>query len=135
VIFTASTDLGSTRHTSRLIGPFLRWFKPDVSAETIHAVQVMVRKTGHVTEYAILAVLFWIARRVAGGTRPLLQNWNWREAWLIVLGCALYAITDELHQSFVATRQESVVDIFIDTVGALFGLLAIRAFGRWRKRW
>lgn len=135
MIFVASTDLGSTRHTSRFIGPFLRWFNPDISAETIHAVQVAVRKGGHVTEYAVLAVLFWVARRVSKEVRPILSGWRWSEAGLIVVYCGLYAITDELHQTFVSSRQGSPWDVMIDSLGAFCGLVAVWLLGRWRNRW
>jgi VanZ family protein len=134
VIFVASTDLGSTRHTSRIIGPLLRWFKPDVSDETITAVQAVVRKGGHVTEYAILAILFWRGKRIAQGMRPLLKAWDWCEAWMIVLWCGLYAVSDEVHQKFVASRQGQALDVLIDSVGALCGLLVLWAIGRSRKR-
>ena len=62
-IFVGSTDLLSAEHTSRFIGPFLRWFAPDVSDATIVSVQLVVRKCGHLTEYAILAALLYRAFR------------------------------------------------------------------------
>ena len=135
VIFVGSTDLGSSRRTSRFIGPVLRWFKPDVSDETIRAVQAVIRKSGHVAEYAILAMLAWWARRKASGALPLLSNWNWRETWLIVAFCALYAVTDELHQTFVSTRQGHPFDVMIDSLGALCGLVLIWFWGRRKNRW
>jgi VanZ family protein len=132
-IFVASTDLGSNQRTSRLIGPFLRWFKPDVSEATIRAVQAVVRKSGHVTGYAILALLLFRARRL--DTRLPGGPWQWREFWIVVAVCAAYAVSDEVHQSFVPSRQGSVIDILIDTSGAAAGLLLLRWAGRWRKIW
>ena len=135
VIFLVSTDLGSSRNTSRFIGPLLRWFKPDVTDETIRRVQAVIRKGGHVTEYAILALLFWRAGRVFRKDKPLMQNWRWREAGWIVLWCALYAISDELHQSFISTRQGNPWDVLLDSAGALVGLAGLWAIGRWKERW
>src|SRR5206468_13038871 len=66
VIFLASTDLMSAEHTSRFLGPFLRWLKPDVTADAIAKVQLFLRKVAHLTEYAILATLLW--RAVYSGT-------------------------------------------------------------------
>src|SRR5438046_10605999 len=66
VIFLASTDLMSAEHTSRFLGPFLRWLKPDVTADAIAKVQLFLRKVAHLTEYAILAALLW--RAVYSGT-------------------------------------------------------------------
>src|SRR5438093_4581488 len=63
VIFVGSSDLMSAEHTSRFLGPFLRWLKPDVTADAIAKVQLFVRKVAHLTEYAILAILLWRALR------------------------------------------------------------------------
>ena len=44
-----------------------------------------------------------------------------------VLGSAIFAITDEIHQSFVPNRGASPVDVMIDITGALIavGLISI----------
>lgn len=133
LIFGASTDAGSSTHSSRIIGPLLRFFKPDVSPETIDRVQTVVRKGGHLTEYAILAFLLWRARRKPA--RRDRRPWNWNEAWFAVAGVALYAMSDEFHQSFVPSREASVRDVLIDTAGGLAGVAVIWLVGRWRKRW
>jgi VanZ family protein len=135
VIFAGSTNLGSSQRTARIIGPILRWFKPDVSEQTIAGVQAVVRKGAHVTVYSVLAMLTWRGRRVARGAPRLLADWSWREAWAIVLFCAIYAVTDELHQTFVATRLGQPLDVLIDSVGALCGLLLIWMIGQRMSRW
>jgi VanZ family protein len=112
-IFVGSTDLLSAEHTSRYIGPFLRWFAPHVSDATIATVQLVVRKCAHLTEYAILAALLYralserIRRAVVGA----------------FVSAAIYATIDELHQSFVATRTGTPWDVIIDCVGAIAGLV------------
>ncbi len=135
VIFIGSTDLGSSQRTSRIIGPILRWFDPNVSDETIRAVQAVVRKGAHVAVYGALALLAWRGRRVVRNVRLLEGGWSWPEMWGIVGFCALYAATDELHQSFVQSRQGSVWDIGFDSAGATGALLLLWALGRWRKLW
>ncbi|MFN2622594.1 MAG: VanZ family protein [Chthoniobacterales bacterium] len=112
-IFVGSTDLLSAEHTSRFIGPFLRWFAPDVSDATIASVQFIVRKCAHLTEYAILAALLYRAFRQH-------RDRVFRIAFIIA---ALYAALDEFHQSFVASRTASPWDVTIDCAGALIGLL------------
>lgn len=133
LIYSMSTGLGSTRHTSRIIGPILRWFNPNIPDETIWRIQLTLRKTGHVTEYAILALLLWRARRrpVAGDRRP----WDWREAGIALALTVLFAISDEWHQSFVPSREGSVRDVLIDTAGASAGLLGFWWRGKQRRRW
>src|ERR1043165_3472724 len=66
-IFFGSTDLLSAEHTSRFIGPFLRWFSPDISDATVASIQLFVRKCGHLSEYAILAALLYRAPRHSAG--------------------------------------------------------------------
>lgn len=130
IIYAGSTDLLSSQNTSRVIGPFLRWLKPDVSPRTIALVQTVVRKSGHLTEYALLAILVWRAARTTDDV-----GWSWRAAWLAVVIVALYAATDEVHQSLVATRDGRVVDVFIDVVGAAAGLALLWCWGKWRRAW
>src|SRR6185369_2252369 len=100
LIFGASTDLGSMQHTSRIIGPVLRFFSPNVSDETVHDVQVAVWKTGHLSGYAMLAALVWRAKQRG----IFVSGWNWRSARFAEIVAALYAVTDEFHQSFVLTH-------------------------------
>ena len=116
LIFIASTDLMSGEHTSRFIGPFLQWLMRDVSPATIAAVQLIVRKLAHVTEYAILAMLLFRAV-LARGKRTVVQP------GIVLLIAASYAALDEFHQSFVASRTGSPRDVAIDICGAMVGLL------------
>lgn len=133
LIFSASTGLGSAQRPSRILGPFLRWLVPGIGEDTISAVRFGVRKTGHVLEFAVLAVLLWRARRqsVANDSRP----WSWAEARWAVLVAALYAATDEFHQSFVPSRDGAVADVLLDTVGATLGLLCVWRVGSQLKSW
>ena len=133
LIFSASTDVMSSRRTSRIIGPLLRWLNPNVSDETIRAVQIVVRKGGHVAEYSVLAALLWRARRkpIKNDPRP----WSWREAALVVFYSGLYAATDEFHQWFIPSRGASVWDALLDMLGAALGLLLLWRLGRTRRQW
>jgi VanZ family protein len=119
VIFLGSTDLMSAEHTSRFIVPFLRWLKPDISAETLASVHFVLRKCAHVGEYAVLALPLLRAA-------TLMTNFNGSMAilYVSVLGvCLFVAATDEFHQTFVVSRGASVRDIVIDGGGAILGLL------------
>jgi VanZ family protein len=131
VIFAASSDVGSARNTSRLIGPILRFFNPEVSDETIRSVQMVVRKGAHVTVYAVLALLLWRGNRIYFGKPPQM---SWREYWCILAFCVVYAVSDEFHQSFVSSRYGSVYDVLLDAAGAAAGLLLLRALMLRRKR-
>jgi len=77
----------------------------------------VLRKSAHMTEYAILAVL--LVRAIGSYT------------WAFVLAVA-YAGSDEFHQTFVRGRHGTPVDVGIDAVGALIGLSLLRSkMGRW----
>jgi VanZ family protein len=133
LIFGASTDVMSSQRTSRIIGPLLRWLDPNVSDETIRAVQTVTRKGGHVAEYSVLAVLLWRARRkpVKNDPRP----WSWGEAVRVVSYAGLYAASDEFHQWFIPSREASVWDALLDTLGAASGLWLLWRVGRHRQLW
>jgi VanZ family protein len=126
-IFIGSTDLLSAEHTSRFIGPFLRWFAPDTSDATVASIQLVVRKGAHLTEYAILAALLFRAlRQRPAGLMP---------AGLIAFVIAsIYASLDEFHQSFVASRTGTAWDVLIDCTGAAIGLALCSGFKRRQNR-
>jgi VanZ family protein len=118
IIFLGSTDILSAEHTSRFLVPFLRWFDPQISLAALAQIQFAIRKLGHLTEYAILAMLFW--RALGSGTR-----WQMKMSILFfvaALVCAIFAASDEFHQSFVPSRTSSPADAMIDICGALTGL-------------
>jgi Predicted integral membrane protein len=104
-----------------------------MSDESVHAVVFAVRKAAHVNEYAILSVLVWRALRKPSAANPRPWLWSYASSALIVV--ALYATSDEIHQAFVPTRQASVWDVILDTLGGAFGLLFLWIIGRWRKHW
>jgi VanZ family protein len=117
LIFIGSTDLMSAEHTGRFLVPFLRWLKPDISALAIQEAHILVRKTGHVTEYAVLGVLLLRAIRHRHFGRRV-----WIDFGVTLIVALALAAADEFHQSFVPTRTSSPVDVMIDVCGVLIGL-------------
>ena len=126
VIFAGSTSVMSAENTSRYIVPFLIWLKPGISPKTIWIILVLTRKCAHVIEYTILALLLWRALRSVPtlGTRSVIVF------GAVLPGCALFAASDEFHQTFVKSRTPSVRDVFLDVGGALLGLLMGASFAR-----
>ena len=133
VIFSASADSKSSQHSSHLLVPILRWLFPNLSEDAIDATVTGARKCAHLTEYAVLALLFWRALRKPVKSDP--RPWSWADARLAILLVALYAASDEFHQLFVPTRDATVRDVVIDTIGGTLGLVFLWAVGRWRKLW
>ena len=117
IIFFFSTDLFSGSQTSRIIRPFLKWFAPDISAESIATVQLVFRKIAHLVEYAILSILCCRAL-VKQDKLRVLQLAALVQAVLIAVA---YAAFDEWHQSWTDERFGSPLDVAIDSVGAIVG--------------
>ena len=125
LIFAGSSDVLSAEQTSRFLVPFLLWLKPSMSYQTIATIHLLVRKAGHVTEYAILAVLLWRALR---GTFSALSH-RAISLWTFVIA-ASFAASDEFHQSFVPSRTATVHDVFIDWVGVALAITGCLIFSR-----
>jgi VanZ family protein len=73
----------------------------------------MTRKAAHVFEYFVLGLLLFRVFHVPGA------GWKWRCCLFAVLGVVLWALGDEFHQSFVATRTSSITDVGIDATGGI----------------
>jgi VanZ family protein len=126
VIFVNSGSAMSAEHTSRHIVPVLLWLKPGMSPQAIWIILVFVRKSAHVIEYTVLALLLWRALRSVS----LLRTETVMVFGAALLGSALFAASDEFHQIFVQSRTPSVHDVFLDVAGALLGLLIVTVFAR-----
>ena len=97
--------------------------RPSTELPNFGWLDYLVKKGGHFTIYALLAITFWYA-----------LGWRRDRVWLAWLLAALYAVTDEFHQSFVPGRHPSVWDVVIfDTFGALIALWLAAIFLK-RKR-
>lgn len=132
IIFTASSDQHSAEHSSRIIGPLVRWLLPQLPDATVNEIVTAVRKCAHLVEYAVLACLLWRVVRKPVRNDP--HPWRWSEAVTVWVCVALVATSDEIHQAFVPTRQASPWDVLIDVSGGVLGLLALWFIRRRRQR-
>ena len=120
VIFTFSTSLFGSAETGSVLLPILRSVFPGASPSSIELMHTAIRKAAHVAEYAVLALL-WL--------RGLERGASWsrgKSAAAALIISAMYACSDEFHQSFNANRTPSAVDVLIDTAGASAALLFMR---------
>ncbi len=90
--------------------------------ELIALIHPYVRKTAHVTEYFCLA---------ASVAFPLYVYRLRGFALTLVAGafCVAFACLDEYHQTFVAGRVGTIRDVYIDSIGILIGIIAVRIVG------
>ncbi|WKY43504.1 VanZ family protein [Eubacteriaceae bacterium ES2] len=84
----------------------------------LQAVDYIMRKNAHFFVYLLLGIFFYLALANSKTSRPALKA---------LLFSLLYAISDECHQLFINGRAGRATDILIDTMGALIGVLLIRA--------
>lgn len=123
IIFTASSDSKSYQHSSTLFEPLLRWLFPHLPESKIAVIHHIFRKCGHLSEYAILALIVW--RAIHATVKNQVRAWNWDEAGLALAIVFCYAATDEFHQIFVPTRTPLVSDVLIDTSGGAIALIIL----------
>ena len=87
---------------------------PATRVPTFGAYDVYVKKLGHAIGYGMLGIAYYYALP-SGLTRFI----RWPMALSLALG---FAVTDEIHQSFVAGRTSSLRDVAIDAFGATLAL-------------
>ena len=80
-------------------------------------VQYYVRKAAHFSVFASLGLCLFSAINLTFKNRFL-----WLYSFIISV---LYAISDEIHQLFVLGRSCRIGDMFIDSMGALSGILIV----------
>ncbi len=111
VIFSLSAQNG--QESSNLSGSFV-----DSLLELLH-IQIdegIMRTFAHGLEFMGLSVLLFNA---------VYATWETKLTSLIAfLGTFSYAITDEIHQIFVPGRAFQIIDILVDSTGAIIGVVA-----------
>jgi VanZ family protein len=122
----------SSEESGRVVDLIVRLFQgvAPIDRETL---VFIVRKGAHFTEYMILggflvpAVKEWMAV----DTTPVPVVRERITAWL---AGTLYAVTDEIHQSFVPGRSCELRDMGIDSCGVLAGVLVVSFLMRSKER-
>lgn len=128
VIFYLSSPEGAFSNTSRIIGPLLDFFFPDMPEATRLIIHGYVRKAAHFSEYAVLA--FLAARACVISASEFLS----RVRYLLPLALVIVvAVADEFNQSFEASRTASVFDVVIDVAGGAVMMTLLWLTGRPRR--
>jgi VanZ family protein len=82
------------------------------------ALNFIFKKLSHITVYAILYLLMYRGTLMTFGAKRPGLTWA-----LPLFICFMYAVTDEVHQSFVPGRYPAAADIGYDMLGASVALL------------
>ncbi|MBR5755914.1 MAG: VanZ family protein [Erysipelotrichaceae bacterium] len=83
-----------------------------------------VRKLAHFSEYLILGILMVM------NIKDLKRD---KAVIISTVLCALYAMTDEVHQLFVPNRYCSLMDMLLDTAGSITGIVLYHLFAKDEK--
>lgn len=86
--------------------------------DPIGAIEFFIRKAGHVSEFAILALLWSLALLA----KPVKVIMALLTSSIISL---VYAASDEWHQTFVKGRTGHGIDVAVDAVGILLAVLLV----------
>lgn len=89
---------------------------PDLKSDLPGLFDFILRKAAHIFEYAVLGFLLFRAFH-SGNGYPVKQAFVFS-----FLLSALYAVSDEWHQTFILNRSGEIKDIFIDSFGSLLSL-------------
>ena len=125
VVLAMSSSEMSAENTGSILRPLLAWLLPWLRPPHVDLIHALVRKTAHLTEYGILAVLWRRAFVRTEVGRPALAG---ALAWAVSVVCA---IVDETHQSMLPSRTGTASDVVLDSIGALTAILLIQV-GRWQ---
>jgi VanZ family protein len=131
-----STDLFSSAHTGSWLARLLSIF--GVPAPLIPEINHIVRKTGHCVGYGALSFLIfrafrgtfrfltqgyegWISSRVIPTVGGDVFHTLWRGYWVTfaLVGTALVAIADEVHQMTMPSRTGTWRDVLLDSSAAV----------------
>jgi VanZ family protein len=125
LMFGFSTDTFSGQNTGSVITRFIEWIGLDPDSGAALWVNLIARKAAHFVEYAILSAFLYRAFRSDSPTR-------WRASWAACTMAIIiaWALLDEYHQSFTASRTASVYDSLVDMAGGLFALVVIYRLSR-----
>lgn len=79
---------------------------------------LFVRKLGHISEYLILAFF---------SCSYLTNLKNYKNSKILFLAnitfIFFYAVSDEIHQTFILGRSGNIIDVFVDFTGGIIGTL------------
>lgn len=124
--FSSQPSEESDEQTSFVIKILNDVFGTDVTqGETVEkfgvlqSIDFFVRKTAHLTEYAVLGALSFLSFRELSCKFERKRLFQMSSCLLF---CLLYAASDEFHQLFVPGRAAMVRDVLIDFCGSTIGV-------------
>lgn len=112
-----STSTGFIQVLAKMFYPGFESLGEEKQQSVIGALQFVVRKAAHMTEFASLGVLLCAFAFTFGE--------KFRYFLLVFLFGFFYAVTDEVHQLFVEGRSCQLTDVLIDGFGVVIGMTVL----------
>ncbi len=98
--------------------PYTKGLSEEIKIKMVEHGNPIIRKLAHFSIYALVGV--WIMSFMSTFNIRLYKKWI-----ISMLVGVTYAASDEFHQSFVPGRGPSIVDVAIDSLGVLTGILVV----------
>ena len=120
---TGQESSGQSGKISLFITDLLEKVRQDPAQEMQNLqdiLELVIRKAAHMTEYAILFLLSYLATVKISMSQSRFYNRS-----IAVLISLLYACSDEMHQLLVPGRSGKMIDVGIDMAGVLIVLICM----------
>ena len=134
--FSSQNAVKSSDSSSGIVNWILKLFfwkfdsyEPGIQETILFVVTFLVRKTAHLSLYALLGFFLYLHVRCLASAVSIQKT-----GLLSFAIGALYACSDELHQIFVPGRSGEVTDVLLDSTGVLLGILILYFIFRILKR-
>lgn len=117
IIFIFSHDSGSisTIKSNILVDGFYNILNFNINRRLLTKI---IRKSAHISLYALLG--FSVSNYLIDFNKKIYIN--------SILFILIYSISDEVHQLFIPNRSGSIIDILIDLIGGIIGIILWRIY-------
>ncbi len=130
-LFSAQTADASSGLSGRLTKIIIGFFMPNLTDAQLQSIaqslSFVVRKSAHFVIYFALGILMYKAIQKC---RYFKNKFSFSFVF-----CALYSVTDEVHQMFVPGRACRIFDIFVDCCGSVLGIIFVIIFTKLFEKW
>ncbi len=115
-LFSSQPAEASSETSGGVVEVVANAFGIEKSRENINILTIIIRKLGHFSEYALLggAYLFFFSH---------FESSKGTKLGISFFASVGYALTDEIHQNFVPGRAMRLMDVGIDALGSVAGIL------------
>ena len=115
------TSGGLSRKVARKmvdVFPYTKNLKEEAKSKIVEKSQPIIRKGAHLSIYTLVGIL------IMSFISTYKIHLKYKFLISIFVGL-IYACSDEIHQSFIPGRTASVIDVGIDTLGVVLGIILI----------